>query len=158
MIASFETQSNGIFMQQRVGQFGRFFIIYKFKTIHPRTHKVTYIGNFLRKYKLDEFPQFVNVLIGEMSVVGPRPDVPGYYDKLKGENRKILELKPGITSEASIKYSSEDALLSQQENPTLYNDTVIFPDKVKMNLLYYYQHNFCGDLRIILQTILSSIR
>jgi lipopolysaccharide/colanic/teichoic acid biosynthesis glycosyltransferase len=106
-----------------------------------------------RKSKFDELPQFYNVILGDMSVVGPRPDIQGYYDKLEGEDRKILELKPGITSEASIKYRNEDALLEQQVDPVLYNDTVIFPDKVKMNLHYYYTHSFIKDLKIILKTI-----
>lgn len=88
-----------------------------------------------------------------MSVVGPRPDIPGYYDLLEGENRKILELKPGLTSEASIKYANEEELLSKQENPLKYNDEVIFPDKVKINLDYYYNRSFWLDIKIIIQTI-----
>jgi lipopolysaccharide/colanic/teichoic acid biosynthesis glycosyltransferase len=88
-----------------------------------------------------------------MSFVGPRPDIPGYYDKLEGENRKILELKPGLTSEASIKYANEEELLNQQDDPLFYNDTVIFPDKVKMNLEYYYKQSILVDLQIIVKTI-----
>ena len=153
IIASIETQSNGIFKQQRVGQFGKLFTIYKLKTMHPKTEAVTFFGKYFRKYKLDEFPQFYNVLIGDMSVVGPRPDVPGYYDQLSGENRKILELKPGITSEASLKYYNEDYILEQQSDPDVYNDTVIFPDKTRMNLAYYYHRNFILDLKIIWATI-----
>jgi lipopolysaccharide/colanic/teichoic acid biosynthesis glycosyltransferase len=107
----------------------------------------------MRKHKLDELPQFFNVLIGNMSIVGPRPDIEGYYDKLEGEDRKILELKPGITSEASLKYYNEEAILEQQENPLLYNDTVIFPDKVRMNLEYYYNRSFWDDLWIIWSTV-----
>ena len=103
---------------------------------------------------MDELPQFINVLKGEMSIVGPRPDIEGYYDTLDGENRKILELKPGITSLASLKYYNEEEILEQQDNPLLYNDTVIFPDKVKMNLAYYYNQNLVLDLKIILKTIL----
>jgi len=123
VIASLETQSNGIFKQKRVGQFGKLFTIFKLKTMHPKTEAVTFFGKFFRKYKLDELPQFYNVLIGDMSIVGPRPDVPGYYDQLTGEDRKILELKPGITSEASLKYYDEDAILEQQQDPVGYNDT-----------------------------------
>ena len=140
-------------MQYRVGQFGKLFVIYKFKTMHPKTGKVSGIGAFLRKYKLDEFPQFINVLKGEMSIVGPRPDVSGYYDTLEGENKKVLELKPGITSEASIKYYNEETILAQQDNALLYNDTIIFPDKVKMNLDYYYNQNLLLDIKIIIKTI-----
>ena len=153
IIASIETQSNGIFKQKRVGQYGKLFTIYKLKTMDPKTEEVTYFGKLFRKYKLDEFPQFYNVFLGDMSMVGPRPDVPGYYDQLVGENRKVLELKPGITSEASLKYYNEDAILEQQNNPVLYNDSVIFPDKVKMNLDYYYQRSFNVDLKIIFKTI-----
>ncbi|WP_298222784.1 sugar transferase [Flavobacterium sp.] len=153
VIASLETQSNGIFKQKRVGQFGKLFTIFKLKTMHPKTEAVTFFGKYFRKYKLDELPQFYNVLIGDMSIVGPRPDVPGYYDQLTGEERKILELKPGITSEASLKYYNEDAILEQQQDPVGYNDTVIFPDKVRMNLDYYYKRNFNTDLKIIWQTI-----
>ena len=88
-----------------------------------------------------------------MSLVGPRPDVAGYYDVLEGEARKILELKPGLTSLASIKYANEEALLTTQENPSQYNDEVIFPDKVQLNLDYYYHHSLIGDIKIILNTI-----
>lgn len=153
IIASIETQSNGIFKQKRVGQFGKLFTIYKLKTMCPQTEEVTFFGKYLRKYKLDEFPQFFNVFIGDMSIVGPRPDLPGYYDQLIGDDRKILELKPGITSEASLKYYNEDEILEQQKDPILYNDSVIFPDKVKMNLDYYYKRNLTVDLKIIFKTI-----
>jgi len=153
LIATVETQSNGLFLQKRVGQYGKLFTIYKLKTIHPKTGLVTIFGRFFRRYKIDELPQFFNVLLGTMSVVGPRPDIEGYYDRLQGESRKILELKPGLTSEASIKYYNEDQLLEQQSNPLIYNDTVLFPDKVKMNLEYYYHHNLVVDLKIIFNTI-----
>lgn len=107
----------------------------------------------MRKSKIDELPQLFNVLFGTMSLVGPRPDIPGYYDTLQGENRKILKLKPGITSEASIKYANEEVVLEQQPNPLQYNDEVIFPDKVKMNLEYYYKQSFWLDLKILFKTI-----
>lgn len=154
-LASIDTSSNGIFTQKRVGQYGKLFTIYKLKTIHPKTQKISSVGKFLRKSKIDEFPQLFNVLIGDMSFVGFRPDIEGYYDKLEGENRKILEMKPGITSEASIKYSNEETILASKENPLEYNDTVIFPDKVKMNLEYYYNRNFISDITIIIRTIIS---
>ena len=152
LLVSWDTNSNGLFFQKRIGQYGKNFIIVKFKTIHPVSKVISPFGFFLRKTKLDELPQLWNVLIGEMSFVGPRPDIPGYYDKLEGEERKILELKPGITSTASIKYRDEESILKNQDNPSVYNDTVLFPDKVKMNLDYYYNHSFWGDLKIILQT------
>ncbi len=152
ILAAFDTKSKGVFVQKRIGQFGKPFTIYKLRTMHINTCKVSKIGAFLRKYKLDELPQLFNVLKGEMSLVGPRPDIAGYYDRLEGENRKILELKPGLTSKAAIKYANEELLLKQQKNPTHYNDTVLFPDKVRMNLDYYYNHTFLGDIKIILQT------
>ena len=153
IIASLDTKSNGLFIQERIGQWGRIFKIYKLKTMHPKTKHISSIGKFFRKSKIDELPQLWNVLMGNMSFVGPRPDVAGYYDMLEGQNRKILELKPGLTSLASIKYANEEALLATQENPLNYNDTVIFPDKVRMNLEYYYHHSLVGDIKIILKTI-----
>mgnify|MGYP001546001785 CR=1 FL=1 len=153
LILMIDTQSDGFFFQKRVGQYGKPFTIYKLKTMHPKTDNITKVGSFFRKYKLDELPQFLNVLKGEMSIVGPRPDIEGYYDKLEGENRKILNLKPGITSEASIKYYNEEEILEQQQDALHYNDTIIFPDKVKMNLYYYYNQSLLLDLKIILKTI-----
>lgn len=153
MICCLDTNSFGIFFQKRVGKDARLFWIYKLKTIHPRTRKISTLGHFLRKYKLDELPQLFNVLFNDMSFVGPRPDIPGYYDKLEGENRKILELKPGITSLASIKYSNEEEILSSQQNPLKYNDEIIFPDKIRLNLEYYYKRSLWLDIKIILKTI-----
>ena len=152
-LAAWDTKSNGFFRQERIGQYGKPFWILKLRSMHKSTGEISSYGKFLRTSKIDELPQLYNVLIGEMSVVGPRPDVAGYYDILKGEARKILELKPGLTSEASLKYYNEDALLAQQEDPLLYNDTVLFPDKVRMNLEYYYNRSFLGDLKIIWKTI-----
>lgn len=153
ILASIDTKSNGFFLQKRVGQFGKIFIIFKLKSIQNNSDKISKLGFFLRKSKIDELPQLLNVLIGDMSIVGPRPDIVGYYDQLFGENRKILNLKPGITSAASIKYANEDEILSQQENSLHYNDTVIFPDKITMNLDYFYNQSFFVDLKIIFNTI-----
>ena len=153
LLASVDTFSLGLFTQQRIGQYGRPFLIFKIKTINDRLKTISMFGKFLRKSKLDELPQLFNIIKGDMSVVGPRPDIPGYYDALEGENRKILELKPGLTSEASIKYRNEEMLLQSVSNSKKYNDEVIFPDKVNMNLNYYYNHNLLIDLKIILKTI-----
>jgi lipopolysaccharide/colanic/teichoic acid biosynthesis glycosyltransferase len=153
IMASLDTKSFGIFTQKRIGQFGKSFRIYKIKTLHDQTKEISGFGKFLRKSKLDELPQLFNILLGEMSFVGPRPDIAGYYDLLEGENRKILELKPGLTSEASIKYRNEEDILKNANNPAQYNDTIIFPDKVKMNLAYYYKNSFWTDIQIILKTI-----
>ena len=154
ILASIDTKQNGIFSQKRIGQFGAPFTIYKIRTFGLSEEKpISKLGAFLRNSKLDELPQLWNIVIGNMSFVGPRPDIAGYYDVLEGENRKILELKPGLTSLASIKYSKEELLLEQQENPLNYNDTVIFPDKVKMNLEYYYSNSVFIDVKIIWKTI-----
>ena len=157
LLTCIDTRSNGLFLQARVGQFGKLFTIYKLRTMHVRTNKVSNIGAFLRTYKLDELPQLLNVLQGSMSIVGPRPDIAGYYDKLEGEERFILTLKPGLTSAAAIKYTNEEQVLAQQENPLQYNDTILFPDKVRMNLAYYYNHTFWGDIKIIWKTLVSLI-
>ena len=155
IIVSIDTKSNGLFIQERIGQFGKSFRIFKLKTIKDNDSKeISKIGNFLRKSKIDELPQLWNVIIGNMSIVGPRPDIKGYYDKLEGDERKILELKPGLTSLASIKYANEDEILKLQSNPLKYNDEVLFPDKVKMNLDYYYNRSFFVDLKIIVKTII----
>lgn len=152
-----------IFKQKRIGKEGKLFTIYKFRTMkvsHSGSsisiageNRITPLGAKLRRYKIDELPALWNVLIGEMSFVGPRPDVPGYVDLLKGENRYILKLKPGITGPASLKYSKEEEILASVDNPKKYNDEVIFPDKVKINLDYYYNHTFIGDFKIIINTI-----
>jgi lipopolysaccharide/colanic/teichoic acid biosynthesis glycosyltransferase len=151
------------FIQKRVGQKGELFKMYKFRSMSVShggssisikgESRITPLGAVLRKYKIDELPELLNVLIGNMSLVGPRPDVPGYADKLEGEDQKVLLLKPGITGPASLKYANEEELLAKQDNPEKYNDEVIFPDKVKLNLDYYYNHSFFGDIKIIWKTV-----
>ena len=156
--AAIDTASNGIFTQKRVGQYGKLFRIYKLRSMHSQNQSISGFGKFLRNSKLDELPQLYNVLIGDMSIVGPRPDIPGYYDELKGEDRKILGLKPGLTSEASLKYINEEEFLAAQKDALHYNDTILFPDKVKMNLYYFYTRTFLGDLRIIFKTFFRQLR
>ena len=153
ILAALSTRSTGVFIQIRIGQHGNPFTIYKLQTM--KDGKVTSIGKILRKTKIDELPQLINILKGDMSFVGPRPDVPGYYDVLKGEQRKVLVLKPGLTSLAAIKYRNEEQLLAQQVEPLLYNDTVIFPDKVNMNLDYLKKRSVGYNLKIIGLTIKS---
>lgn len=148
LIAAIDT-GKGLFLQRRIGQYGVPFTIFKIRSMHFRNGSISGYGKFLRKSKLDELPQLLNILIGQMSFVGPRPDVPGYYDLLSGEARKILELKPGLCSKAAMKYFNEEILLAKQPNALKYNDEVIFPDKVKMNLVYYYNRSFLGDLQIL---------
>ncbi|WP_317043957.1 sugar transferase [Chryseobacterium sp. T16E-39] len=153
ILVSFDTGFPGIFIQERIGQNARPFNIYKFRTLDPKTFQKSRIGYWLRRSKLDELPQLFNILKGDMSLIGPRPDISGYYDKLQGEDRLVLLLRPGLTSEAGIKYRNEEELLSQQENPLQYNDTVLFPDKVRMNLDYYHHLSFKKDIYIFLKTI-----
>ncbi len=150
-LAAIDTRSSGFFVQLRIGQFGKPFRIYKLRTM--RNGRISGIGAFLRRSKFDELPQLFNVLIGDMSIVGPRPDIPGYYDLLQGCDRRLLELKPGITGPASLKYANEEVLLATMGNPLEYNDTVIFPDKVRINLLYLDNQSFWLDIKIIFYTI-----
>lgn len=154
-----------IFRQQRVGKYGKLFTMYKFRSMtvsHSGNSvsvkgekRITPLGAQLRKYKLDELPELWNVLIGDMSFVGPRPDVPGYADKLKGEDRRVLLLKPGITGPASLKYRNEEELLAEHKNPQKYNDEVLFPDKVKINIEYLDNWSFWHDIKIIIYTVLG---
>jgi lipopolysaccharide/colanic/teichoic acid biosynthesis glycosyltransferase len=154
-----------IFKQKRVGKNGKLFTMYKFRTMlakHNGTsvsvkgeNRITPLGAFLRKYKLDELPELWNVLIGDMSFVGPRPDVPGYADSLNTEDKMILSIKPGITGPASLKYRNEEEILALQDNPQEYNDNVIFPDKVRINKRYIKNWSFFTDLQIIFCTILG---
>ena len=151
-----------IFKQERVGRYGRLFIMYKFRSMtvaHSGSSvsvkgesRITPLGAKLRKYKLDELPE---VLIGDMSFVGPRPDVPGYADNLKGDDRRMLLLKPGITGPASLKYRNEEELLAEQEDPQKYNDEVLFPDKVRINIEYLDNWSFWHDIKIIIYTVLG---
>ena len=153
-IASIDTKQNGIFTQKRIGQFGLPFTIYKIRTFGLSIEKpISRFGAFLRNSKLDELPQLWNVFKGDMSFVGPRPDIAGYYDTLEGENKLILKLKPGVTSLASIKYANEEEVLLNQADSLFYNDTIIFPDKVKMNLSYFYNNSLFGDVKIIWNTL-----
>ena len=153
VVVLLQYQIDPIFKQKRVGRNAVLFTIYKFRTIDPKTNTISAFSKFLRNSKIDELPQLVNVVLGDMSFVGPRPDIPGYYDKLQGENRKILELRPGITSLASLKYRNEEQELAKHPNPLQYNDEVLFPDKVKMNLKYYYNRSFWTDVKILFQTL-----
>lgn len=154
-----------LFKQKRIGRFGKQFTMIKFRTMNVNHNgssisvkgdcRITPFGSYLRKYKLDELPKLWNVLKGDMSFVGPRPDVPGYADNLIGEERKILELRPGITGPASLKYASEEEILTNVADPIKYNDEVIYPDKVRINLEYLKTQSFWGDIKIIFYTIIG---
>ena len=153
------------FTQKRVGQHGRLFTMHKFRSMavsHDDSSvsvageaRITSFGATLRKYKLDELPELWDVLIGNMSFVGPRPDVPGYADMLTGDDRRMLELRPGITGPASLKYRDEEELLAQVDDPIEYNDKVIFPDKVRINLYYLDHYSFWKDIQMIIYTVLG---
>jgi len=164
LLIKFTSKGTIFFIQERVGENGVFFKMIKFRSMQmiqdsdstmsvKGDMRVTKVGSFLRRYKLDELPELWNVLVGDMSLVGPRPDVPGYADFLRGEDRNILKLKPGITGPASLKYANEEEILARQENPKEYNDEIIYPDKVRINLDYYYQSNLWIDIKIIFATI-----
>ena len=173
------------FVQKRVGRGGKLFKCHKFRTMtvnHPSTgsggwstvsvagdSRITPLGAKLRHYKLDELPELWDVLIGNMSFVGPRPDVPGYADKLTGDDRDVLKLRPGITGPATLKYRLEDEMIAdyvaqkQKEGDTRdaqtiaeeYNDTVIYPDKVRLNCYYYRNYSFIKDIKMIFCTVLG---
>lgn len=153
------------FLQKRVGKDGRFFTMVKFRTMTVNhggssisiagENRITPLGAMLRKYKLDELPELWNVLCGDMSFVGPRPDVPGYADKLQGAEREVLKLRPGITGPATLKYRNEEELLAEVDNPQQYNDEVIYPDKVRLNLFYLHHYSFVMDIKMIVATVLG---
>lgn len=165
LIAATETRSNGFFTQVRIGRYGRPFRVVKIKTMKPdqsgarspiassNEGAITLSGRWLRRLKIDELPQLWNVLTGSMSFVGPRPDVPGYADRLQGSERVILKLRPGITGPASLKYRDEEEILRGQSDPKRYNDEVIWPDKVRLNIEYYYRRSIALDLYYIIRTI-----
>ncbi|GAB4390287.1 MAG: O-antigen biosynthesis protein WlbG [Thermodesulfovibrionales bacterium] len=166
LVASIDTGNNGFFLQRRVGWRGRVFKTIKIRTMRNAPHihttvtastdtRITTIGGFLRRTKIDELPQLINVFLGHMSFVGPRPDVPGYADRLKGEDRVILSVRPGITGPATIKYRDEENLLAKQDDPQKFNDEVIFPDKVRLNVEYVKCYGFIKDLIYIRKTILE---
>ena len=170
---------HAFFVQKRVGKGGKLFNCHKFRTMTVKHNgstvsvagdsRITPFGAVLRHYKLDELPGLWDVLIGNMSFVGPRPDVPGYADKLTGDDRDVLKLRPGITGPATLKYRLEDEMISDyvakrqaegdkrpmQEIATEYNDKVIYPDKVRINCYYYRNYSFWKDIEMIFATVLG---
>src|SRR3712207_239281 len=167
------------FVQKRVGKNGKLFNCHKFRSMTVKHNgssvsvagdsRITPFGATLRHYKLDELPGLWDVLIGNMSFVGPRPDVPGYADKLEGDDRDVLKLRPGITGPATLKYRLEDEMISEyvakkqaegdmreaQEIAVEYNDNVIYPDKVRLNCYYYRHYSFIKDIEMIFATVLG---
>jgi len=157
-----------LFLQKRIGRHGKMFNCIKFRTMYSEASRsgfittasdkrITPLGKYLRKFKLDEFPQLLNVLTGKMSFVGPRPDVPGYADRLEGEDRKILLLRPGITGPASIYFRNEEDLLAGVRDPKTYNDQIIWPQKVRLNKEYLENWSFWKDIGFILITIIPPL-
>ena len=180
------------FVQKRVGKDGKLFNCHKFRSMTVKHNgssvsvagdsRITPFGAKLRHYKIDELPGLWDVLIGNMSFVGPRPDVPGYADKLTGEDRDVLKLRPGITGPATLKYRVEDEMIaefvkeikagqhenikaikdapdfstmSDQEIAVWYNDHIIYPDKVRLNCYYYRNYSFVKDIQMIFATVLG---
>jgi len=174
LIATVDTRANGLFAQTRVGRGGRLFKVFKIRTMRPQAgvdeevdadkvwstvttatdQRVTRLGKLWRKTKIDELPQLINVLFGQMSFVGPRPDVPGFADCLQGEDRIILSMRPGITGPATLKYRHEEDILASVDDPITYNKEVIFPDKVQLNKEYVLNWSFWKDIKYIWKTVL----
>lgn len=166
ILASIDTHANGFFIQNRVGRNGRFFSFIKLRTMrsNPSFHttvttdkdpRITSLGRFFRKTKLDELSQLIHVLFGQMSFVGPRPDVPGFADKLQGEDRIILSVRPGITGPATLRFRNEEKLLAAQDDPEKFNAEVIYPEKGRLNKEYIQNYSFRADLKYIWMTIFS---
>jgi lipopolysaccharide/colanic/teichoic acid biosynthesis glycosyltransferase len=168
LLATFSTGKYGLFIQERIGKNAEIFKMYKIRSMKTGKETVTtttkvgdnripVFGRFLRKYKLDELPQLFNVLIGDMSFVGPRPDVRGYADELQGKDRIILSVKPGITGPATIRFKNEEEILAKQKDPERYNDEVIWPEKVKINIQYIENWTLWKDIKYIFKTIFNSL-
>jgi len=164
VIAAVDTKASGFFLQERVGRNGKLFKVIKIRTMRgcpgvqtnvttDRDPRVTRIGRILRKSKIDELPQLLNVLAGQMSFVGPRPDVPGFADRLQGEERLILSVRPGITGPATLAYRDEESLLAAQSDPEAFNRDVVYPDKVRLNLAYIRHYRLWTDLDCIGRSI-----
>lgn len=155
----------GLFKQERIGLEGKRFCVLKIRTMYEDEAqnpisldpdpRVPAVGRFLRRTKLDEIPQLWNVLIGDMSLVGPRPDVPGYADNLQGEDRIILSVRPGVTGPATLKYRNEEKLLAAHNDPRKYNDEVLWRDKVEINKEYIRNWSLSNDILILIKTFFA---
>lgn len=165
LMAAIDTRSTAFFTQVRVGRNGRSFRVIKIRTMRnvpagaqttvttSRDPRITRLGRRLRRMKLDELPQLFNVLRGQMSLVGPRPDVPGFVDALEGRDRIVLSVRPGITGPATLRFRDEEAVLASQDDPERYNREVIFPEKVRLNRQYVEEYRFVTDLVYLWKTI-----
>ena len=166
VVATIDTRANGIFRQTRIGRDGQEFTVYKMRTMrevsgHRSTvtvlgdRRITRSGAVMRSLKIDELPQLVNVLRGEMSLVGPRPDVPGFADLLEGEDRIVLSVRPGITGPAALAYRHEEALLAGSDDSETYNRETIWPDKVRINRAYVEHYSLLADIKCLVATVRS---
>ena len=166
LLARLETGEPGIFRQQRVGRDGVLFDVQKIRTMRSSGAqtttvtvqgdvRITRLGRIFRRLKIDELPQLINVVKGDMSLVGPRPDVPGFADVLEGEDRKVLKLRPGITGPAALAYRHEEQLLQSQPDPERYNREVVWPDKVAINRQYVESWSLRTDVHCVALTIRS---
>ncbi|WYD80653.1 MAG: sugar transferase [Candidatus Electrothrix gigas] len=166
LLAWIDTGENGFFTQKRVGQYGNIFKVIKIRTMRSvddidttvttsNDLRITSLGHFFRRTKIDELPQLINVFLGDMSFVGPRPDVPGFADKLKGDDRVVLSIKPGITGPATLQFRNEEMLLAEVENPEEYNNEVIYPEKVRLNKEYITNYSIVKDIRYIFLTLMG---
>ena len=152
LIATIDTKKSGVFGQERIGQYGKHFKILKIR-IYNEYGVLTGYGKFLNDNKLNEILQLFNVLIGDMSFVGPRPDLPGFADKLKGDDRIVLSIKPGITGPATITFINEDKLLKNEIDHQKYNNEVIWAEKIRLNKEYIVNYNFFNDIKYLFKTI-----
>lgn len=164
LLAAWDTGESGFFRQERVGKDGRLFKIIKIRTMRSDSTinttvtstadpRITRLGSLWRRTKIDELPQLINILLGQMSFVGPRPDVPGFADRLQGVDKLILSVRPGITGPATLRFRHEEALLASIPDPEHYNREIIFPEKVRLNRTYIEDYNFWSDLVYIWRTI-----
>jgi lipopolysaccharide/colanic/teichoic acid biosynthesis glycosyltransferase len=162
--ATIDTGKSGLFVQTRIGRDGRRFGVIKIRTMRDipgiettvtraGDPRITALGRWLRRTKIDELPQLINVLLGQMSLVGPRPDVPGFADQLQGKDRIILSVRPGITGPATLRFRDEEDLLAQQVDPERYNRTVLYPEKVRLNRNYIEHYRFWLDIKYLYLTI-----
>jgi lipopolysaccharide/colanic/teichoic acid biosynthesis glycosyltransferase len=169
IVSTVSTRRNGLFRQQRVGRDGQPFEVLKLRTMRvvpgqestvttSEDTRITRTGSWLRRYKIDELPQLVNVLRGEMSLVGPRPDVAGFADLLSGDDRIVLSVRPGITGPAALAYRHEEEILAAVPDPERHNREIIWPEKVRINREYVRSWTFAGDLACILATVRSTTK
>jgi len=163
LLAWMDTGQPGFFVQHRVGRYGKLFNLFKIRSMRddPKIKttvttandpRITRLGRFFRRLKIDELPQLFNVLMGDMTIVGPRPDVLGFADRLQGDDRIILTIRPGVIGPGTLKYLYEEEALARQPNPEQYNREVIFPDKVRLNRAYVENYSFWNDLKYIFKT------